>query len=65
MDQKLRPTFDDIFREFQVHDFAILPDADQFAIAQAASEVLAFEQNPVPRHVSPRRVRFAPMPVHA
>jgi hypothetical protein len=39
-----RPSFGDIFTEFQRYGFAILPGADTTVISQAVSEVLALER---------------------
>jgi hypothetical protein len=40
-----RPSFDDIFREFEAAGFAILPDVDASAIKEAVSMVIAAEQS--------------------
>jgi hypothetical protein len=40
-----RPSFDDIFREFETAGFEILPNADASAIKEAVSRVIAAEQS--------------------
>jgi hypothetical protein len=41
-----RPSFQEIFSEFQAVDFCILPNVDRCAIKEAVGEVLTWEANP-------------------
>jgi hypothetical protein len=43
LNPELRPSFDDIFTEFQQHNFAIVPGVDMNAIRAFCCGVLAWE----------------------